>query len=161
MSKATGNLKWLWVTVLILILDRATKLLALLYLNPHQPKYLFSFFNLTLAFNYGAAFSFLSGESGWQRWFFAAIAIIFSVAILIWLARMPKAQKWQGLGLALILGGALGNLYDRVIQGYVIDFIQWHVQNYYWPIFNIADSAVCVGAGIMIITLLFSKKDNV
>jgi signal peptidase II len=111
-----------------------------------------------LDFNRGAAFSFLHDSSGWQRYLFSGIATVVCIIIIIWLRRMPKKQQLAACSLGLILGGALGNLLDRVFHGKVIDFISWHYQNYYFPTFNIADSAVCVGAFLYLIALLHEEK---
>ncbi len=143
-------LKWLLLTGLVIILDVITKGMASENLQLHQPVNIFPGFNFTLMHNSGAAFSFLSDASGWQRWFFSTVAIVVSVAIVVWLARLQKGQAWLAVGLAMILGGALGNVWDRLSLGYVIDFIDVYVGNAHWPAFNIADSAITVGAGILI-----------
>jgi signal peptidase II len=103
-------------------------------------------FDLKLLYNTGAAFSFLAGQSGWQRWFFSAIAIAVSVMLIYWLRPLPKSNVWLAIALSLVLGGALGNLFDRIAFGHVIDFISVHWNEYYFPAFNIADSAITVGA---------------
>jgi signal peptidase II len=114
-------------------------------------------FNLVLAHNYGAAFSFLAGAGGWQRWFFTGLAIIVAVVLTVWMSRLKSEAKWEAISLALILGGAVGNVIDRVLHGYVIDFIDVYYGSYHWPAFNIADSAICVGA-VMLIIDSFRKK---
>jgi len=116
-------LKWLWLTALVIALDLATKAIASDNLTLFQPEALFPGFNFTLMHNKGAAFSFLSEASGWQRWFFSAIAIIVSSVIFVWLKRLQKDQVWLAVSLALILGGAIGNVWDRLTLGYVVDFI--------------------------------------
>jgi signal peptidase II len=108
-------------------------------------------FNLTLLYNTGAAFSLLDEASGWQRWLFTGITVIVGIGIVIWLATLDAGQRWAPLALALILGGALGNLIDRVYLGYVVDFIQIYYDRWSWPAFNLADSAICVGAVMLII----------
>jgi signal peptidase II len=143
-------LKWLWLTLLIIIADQITKgwvsaSFAYRELLPITP-----FFNLTLAHNPGAAFSFLSNAGGWQRWFFSAVALGISVAILIWLKRLNPNERLLACALALILGGAIGNLIDRVVYGYVIDFLDFHLAGYHWPAFNVADSAIVMGAALLI-----------
>lgn len=152
------GLRWLWVSVVVFILDQLTKYAALNYLTEYTPKPVMPFFNLTLWYNHGAAFSLLDKASGWQTWAFGLLAIFISISIVIWLARTSSSQRWVSIGLALIVGGALGNLYDRITYGYVIDFIDWYVSYYHWPIFNIADSAVCVGAGMLIVDIVRGKK---
>ncbi len=113
--------------------------------------------NFRLAFNPGAAFSFLAGQDGWQRWFFAALAVVVSLWLLYSLM-VDKLSILSRIGYAAILGGAVGNLYDRLIHGHVIDFIQWHYQNHYWPTFNIADVGITVGVATVILDGLFNRK---
>ena len=123
-EQATGMLKWLWLSAVVFVLDQITKWLAVDAFVLYERMEILPFFNLTLAHNYGAAFSFLADHGGWQRWFFTAIAGGVSVALVIWLKRLPKNDWWIAVSLALILGGALGNVYDRVLLGYVVDFLQ-------------------------------------
>jgi signal peptidase II len=151
-------LKWLWLTGLVIILDVITKGMASENLLLHQPVNILPGLNMTLMHNTGAAFSFLSDASGWQRWFFSIVAIVVSAAIVVWLARLQKGQAWLAIGLTMILGGALGNVWDRLSLGYVIDFIDVYVANAHWPAFNIADSAITVGAGILIYDSFRSHK---
>lgn len=144
------NLNWLWISVPIFILDQWSKYLAMTHLIALKVVPLFPFLNLCLSFNQGAAFSFLHNASGWQRWFFISISIFICFAILKWVCRLPKREKLTLFGLALIFSGALGNLWDRWILGYVIDFIQLHVSHWYFPTFNIADSAISIGATLVV-----------
>jgi len=153
----SGGLRWLWLSALVVVVDQWTKGLAAEGLQLFQPVPVMPFFNLTLAYNQGAAFSFLGDASGWQRWLLAAIAMIMSLVITVWLARIPVAERLRPAALALILGGALGNLYDRLALGYVIDFIDWYYHSWHWPAFNIADSAITVGAILYIATGLFES----
>jgi len=155
-----GGLVWLWITILVLILDQVTKYLATENLGYHQPVNLLSFFNFTLVHNKGAAFSFLSDASGWQRWFFTVIALAVSVFIVYWLKTLSDKEKRLAIALSLILGGALGNVWDRMVLGYVIDFIDVFYEDWHWPAFNIADSAISIGATLLIIDALFSKKPD-
>ena len=152
--KSTGALKWLWLSVLVIALDLGTKAIASHYLVLRESVAVFPGFNWTLMHNTGAAFSFLSEQSGWQRWFFSFIAIAVSLGIGFWLKRLRPNQVWMAVGLALILGGALGNVYDRITLGYVVDFIEVYYGRWFWPSFNIADSAISVGAAILIIDSL-------
>ncbi len=154
------NLKWLLLSLLVVALDLFSKSLASEHLLYHQPLPVFPGFNLTLMHNEGAAFSFLSDAGGWQRWFFTAIAAVVSVVIVGWLLRLKAGQRGLAVALALILGGALGNLWDRLTLGYVVDFIQVYYQQWFWPAFNIADSAIFVGAALLIIDSLFGKHDD-
>lgn len=145
---------WLSVTLLIVLLDQLTKFLALHYLILNQAKVVTNFFNLTLLFNRGAAFSLLSQAGGWQQWFLGALTVVVSVVILGWLLRLPVNRVGAALGLSLILGGAIGNLLDRIFRGAVIDFLDFHIQQYHWYVFNIADAAITVGAIVLAIELL-------
>lgn len=145
-----SNFRWLWVTVLVLAFDQWTKYLAVGALALYEPVPVMPSFNLMLAHNTGAAFSFLSDAGGWQRWFFVGLTLVISVVLLAWLYRLPRGQQLLPIALTLVLGGAWGNVYDRMAHGYVIDFIDWYVGSYHWPAFNIADAAICFGAGLLI-----------
>lgn len=142
---------WLWIVLLILFADQATKILADTLLVYRQPVPLLPMFNLTLVYNTGAAFSFLSDAGGWQRWFFMLLSFGVSIALVIWLQKLASHEKLQTVSIAMILGGAIGNLIDRSIYGHVIDFIDVYYQNHHWPAFNIADSAISVGVTLLII----------
>ena len=144
-------LRWLWVSVLVVIADQATKALATAHLTFGEPVPLVPFVNLTLLHNTGAAFSFLSGAGGWQRWFFVGLALAVSGAILLWLRKLHLNQSLLAAALALVLGGALGNLWDRVSLGYVVDFIDLYYGHWHWPAFNVADTAITVGAALLIL----------
>jgi signal peptidase II len=143
-------LKWLWLSFLALILDQWSKLAIDSAMQLYQSIQVFPFVNLTYVRNTGAAFSFLSQAGGWQRWFFAGLALTASVAITIWLTRLKKGETLLAIALSLVLGGAIGNLIDRLLYGYVIDFIDVFYQDWHWPAFNIADSAITVGVMLMI-----------
>ncbi len=151
------------LTAVVIVIDQITKWMANTQLNMHEQNPVMPFFNLTLMYNHGAAFSFLSDAGGWQRWFFTIIAAVISVVLIVWLIRLKPHEKWLGLGLSLVLGGAIGNLIDRVRLGYVIDFIQWFANwsdsTYYWPAFNIADAAIFVGAGLFLFSSFFVPED--
>lgn len=150
---------WLLLSALVITLDAWTKHLALQHLSPGLPVVVFDgWWNWTLSFNPGAAFSFLSDASGWQRWFFSALAIIISGLLAFWLSRTQRSDWHQALPFALIIGGALGNLLDRLQHGHVIDFIDWYWGSYHWPAFNIADSAIVGGAIGMIVFSLFASS---
>ena len=142
---------WLWITLLVIVLDQATKIAAEQYLVFHQPVPLMPLFNFTLVYNEGAAFSFLSDAGGWQRWFFILLSLSISVVLVFWLRKLKPQQKLQTVSIALILGGAIGNLIDRSLYGHVIDFIDVYYDIHHWPAFNIADSAIFVGALLLII----------
>jgi signal peptidase II len=143
-----------------MILDQVTKHLAESRLAWDQPVEIFSWFNLTLAYNRGAAFSFLSDAAGWQRWFFIAIGVVAIAVILVWMSRLASNEHLTASALALILGGAAGNLMDRVLYGHVVDFIQWHYQDWYWPAFNIADSAITLGVALLIAVSLLGRHGD-
>ena len=144
-------LKWIWLAIVVVVLDQLTKYIASTSLTMYQPVAVMPMFNWTLMHNTGAAFSFLADAGGWQRWFFAVIAVVVSVVIVLWIKRLEQHEKWQAIALALILGGALGNVIDRIWLGYVVDFIQVYYQQWYYPAFNIADSAIVIGVGMIII----------
>ena len=150
--------KWLALALLVVVLDQLTKALANHLLTYAEPLAVFPSFNLTLLYNPGAAFSFLSDASGWQRWFFVAISTVATVLLIFWLKRLKPGQVLLSVALALVLGGAVGNLVDRLWFGYVVDFIQVYYHEYYWPAFNIADSAISVGAVLLIWDSLFTRR---
>jgi len=153
--------QWSWITLLVILLDQITKLLADHYLQYHQAVELVPMFNLTLMYNKGAAFSFLAQAGGWQRWFFLILTGVVSLFIFLWIRKLKPQQKLQASALALILGGAIGNLIDRAIYGHVIDFLDIYYQQHHWPAFNIADSAISVGAFLLIYdTLKNTDEDN-
>jgi signal peptidase II len=151
-------LRWLWVTLFVLIIDRVTKYFALQYLPPYAQVPVIKYFNLSLAYNSGAAFSFLNSASGWQTFLFGGIAIAVCIGLLIWLSRLSSHQRWLCIALTLVMGGALGNLSDRFLYGHVIDFIDFYFNDLHWPAFNIADSAICVGAVMLLIDAIISRK---
>lgn len=135
----------------IILLDQATKLLAETLLVAYRPVALFPLLDLTLSYNRGAAFSFLSDQSGWQRWLFIILAVGVSLYLLRWLAQLHKRAHGQAFALGLILGGAIGNVIDRLLYGHVIDFIDLHYGSWHWPAFNVADSAITLGlVGLLI-----------
>jgi signal peptidase II len=149
MTSATRWQRWLWLSLAVVVLDLATKQAIVATFRPGEERAILPFFSLVLAFNPGAAFSFLAGAGGWQRWFFTAVAAIASV-VIVWLLR-KGGSAWYCAALALILGGALGNLYDRVMLGHVIDFLLFHWRGWSYPAFNVADSAITVGAVMLIL----------
>ncbi len=155
-----SGLRWLWISVVVIALDHYTKLLAQQYLVAYDPRPVMPFFNLTLAFNKGAAFSFLSYAGGWQTWLFGILAITVSGILMIWLKKISYKQWWVAVALSMIIGGALGNLWDRINYGHVIDFIDLYVSQWHWPIFNIADAGICIGAFMLIADALFSRKSK-
>ncbi|MEW8383194.1 MAG: signal peptidase II [Candidatus Thiodiazotropha taylori] len=127
-------------------------------LTLYEPVYVLPIFDLTLLYNKGAAFSFLSDQGGWQRWFFTVLAIVVTTVLTVWLWRLKQQEKWVAVSLSLIIGGAIGNVIDRILFGHVIDFLHFHYQQHYWPAFNIADSAITLGVGIMLYDALVLAK---
>ena len=156
-----GRLGGLWLALLVLVIDQASKTYFDSSLQMYQRIVVIpDFFSWTLAYNSGAAFSFLADSSGWQRWLFALIAVVVSTVLLVWLKRLGRNDTWLAIALALILGGALGNLYDRIAYGHVIDFILVHWEHRLFPAFNVADSAICVGAVMLALDMFKSKKSG-
>lgn len=157
-----GCLPWLWISAVVFILDQLSKwffqsTMTLYQLSEVIPGY----FGWTLAYNTGAAFSFLADGAGWQRWLFALIAIVVSGILVVWLKRLNKNEVWIPIALALVLGGALGNLCDRIVLGHVVDFVlvHWH-DRWYFPAFNLADSAITVGAIMLIFDMFLPKRSR-
>jgi len=148
---------WLFVSAAVVWADIATKEWASEVLTLYRPQEIFGWLNMTLAHNYGAAFSFLSDAGGWQRWFFTVLASLISIVLIIWVLRLPRRQWLSGLSLALIIGGAIGNLVDRIQLGYVVDFIDVHYAGWHWPAFNIADSAITCGVVLMILDAILQS----
>lgn len=146
---------WLGISFFVIVIDQLTKTWAAANLPFAQSVILTPFLNFTLLHNTGAAFSFLADAGGWQRWFFMGLAAIISIGLFIWILRLSAKQMWLGIALALILGGAIGNLIDRTIYGYVIDFIDFYYQQWHWPAFNVADSAISIGVFMLLIDALF------
>ncbi|WP_461482061.1 signal peptidase II [Porticoccus sp.] len=155
--------RWYVLAVLVVILDQLSKLWVSSALHYAETVQLLPFLNLTLVHNPGAAFSFLSDAGGWQRWLFALIGIAVSLVIVVWIARLAPSQRLLSLALSLILGGAVGNLWDRAILGHVIDFIDLYYHGRHWPAFNLADSAITLGAVLLVVESLFAggvKKEE-
>lgn len=157
---------WLWLSLIVVLLDQATKWLVMMGLEPFEVIEIVPNLNLTLMFNTGAAFSFLAQAGGWQRWLFAAFALGISTVLAVWVVRLRPHERALALALALIIGGAIGNLIDRVLLGHVIDFIQVYLPVIPlpmfnpWPAFNLADSAISVGVVILLIATLLSRDEE-
>jgi len=155
--QSRGGLVWLWLTVLVIALDQATKAIVLHTLTPYVPHPVIpGLFNWTLAFNTGAAFSFLAEHPQWSRWLFSIIAIGVTIVLVHWLAHTPRRDWRAALPLALVIGGAMGNLIDRLRVGQVTDFIQIYIGTWPFPAFNVADSAISVGAVLLVVFGLFA-----
>jgi signal peptidase II len=146
MPRASRLILWFGAALALIVVDQATKAWASASLVYGQPNEIFSWLDITLHHNEGAAFSFLSDAGGWQRYFFTGIAVGVSAVICVWMTRLKPEEYWLGWALALVLSGAVGNVIDRILLGYVVDFISVHWQHWYFPTFNIADSCITLGA---------------
>jgi len=148
-DRSSNGLRWLWVSAAVVAADYATKAAMLASFRPGEERPFTSFFSLILTFNSGAAFSLFADADGWQRWFFAAVAVVAAI-LITWLLKRGGSAMYC-FGLALILGGALGNVWDRLTIGRVVDFLLFHYERWSWPAFNVADSAISVGAALLIV----------
>lgn len=160
-------LKWIWVSIVVVILDQLSKWMAVANLELRVPEAIMPHLNFTLAYNYGAAFSFLGDQGGWQRWFFVVLSFAVSGYIVYWLKKLDNSERWTAVSLALVLGGALGNGIDRLISGKVTDFIDFYVDldlfflsNGHFAIFNIADIAITMGAVLLVIISLVTPEES-
>ncbi len=149
---------WMLIATIVVVLDQLSKWWIRMLFDLYESFPIFPGLQIIYVRNLGAAFSFLSSAGGWQRWFFIVLSLLASIAIVIWIYRLPKQRRLEALGLSLVLGGAVGNLVDRVLLGYVVDFIDVYYQSWHWPVFNVADSAITVGVAIMIIDILFYQR---
>ena len=152
------SLDWLLLSLFVLILDQLSKNYVVTSFQLYETKPIMSWLNLTLAYNTGAAFSFLNNGGGWQRWLFIGIGLGVSSWLVIWLYQTSSRHKLLACGLALIVGGALGNVWDRILLGYVIDFIEVYYRHWHWPAFNVADSAICVGAFMVALSIYTHQR---
>ena len=153
-------LKWLGLSLLAVIIDQLSKLWVAHSMQLYQSINIMPFFNLTYVHNTGAAFSFLSEAGGWQRWFFAALAIGIGTVIAVWLSRLKVQETFLAVALSLVLGGAIGNLIDRLVYGYVIDFLDVYIPSWHWPAFNVADSAITLGVVLMLLESFGVSKEK-
>ena len=159
-SFCNSGLRWLWLTALIVIIDLASKQWIVHHFHLGESWSLLPVLNISYVLNPGAAFSFLADSSGWQRWLFAVIAVAI-VGLLLWfMSRIQASVRLLNCAYALIIGGALGNLFDRLVHGMVVDFIDFHVKNWHFPTFNLADSAICIGAALIVIDGLFNSPQK-
>ncbi len=154
------GVRWLWISALVVCLDQWTKWLANSMLELYAPVEWLPVLNMTLMHNTGMAFSLLADQPGWQRWFISVVALVIVIWLVLWLLRNPREWRWQNISLCLIVGGALGNLWDRVTLGHVVDFIQVHYNEAYFPAFNVADSAITCGAILLILETFFVKHED-
>lgn len=153
-------LKWLWLSLVVVGLDQVSKFWVVSNFRLYESISLLPSLNLTYVQNTGAAFSFLSTAGGWQRWFFVGIALVATIVLTIWLARLKSNERWMAATLSLILGGAIGNLYDRIAYAYVIDFIDVYYETWHWPVFNVADSAISIGVVMMLVDIVWSNDSK-
>jgi signal peptidase II len=152
--------RWLWLSALIVALDQWTKSLVVAHFALYERLDLLPVFSLTRLHNTGAAFSFLSEAGGWQRWFFITLGVAVTIMVVVWLIRLPrKGRGWLAASLSLVVGGAVGNIIDRLLHGYVVDFISVHYERWFFPAFNVADSAITVGAAILLIESFLSRDE--
>lgn len=151
-------LHYLGISALIVALDQYSKGWILKNFHEYQVQEILPVFNLTLVYNKGAAFSFLADAGGWQHYFFVISITLITTGLIVWLKRLRFFDRWAATALAFIIGGALGNLIDRLLYGKVVDFLQWHWQSYYWPTFNVADIAITIGVTLMFIDSVRPRK---
>lgn len=155
------GLRWLWIAVIFFIIDQVTKNMAVAYFVEQGGRYeVMPFFNFTLAYNPGAAFSFLADQGGWQVIFFATVSSVVGLGLLYWLYTLPAKNWWLSISLTLIFSGAMGNLYDRIILGYVVDFIDLYYESKHFPAFNVADSVIFLGAAMMLYDSFFNPQEG-
>ena len=155
----TGQLPWLWLALLVVLIDMLSKRMAVALLLPELPIHVFPGLNFILAKNTGASYGFLADATGWQRWLFSGLAVVVSLGILLWLRSLPKSDRLTTFGLCLILGGAIGNLLDRLIFGYVVDFFNLYIGSFYpFGVFNMADVAITFGVVLLIIASFRGSK---
>lgn len=156
---STG-LRWLWLVLVVIAADFASKQWIINNLLLHESQPLMPCFNLFYAHNYGAAFSFLADKSGWQRWFFAAVAVAMVLTLLVMMYRISASQKLNNIAYALIVGGAIGNLLDRAFHGFVVDFIDFYIGGWHFATFNIADCTICIGAALLALEGILPHSDK-
>ncbi len=156
------GLVWLWLSAVVVVLDQVTKALIVYRLDVFERIDLMAMLSITRLHNTGAAFSFLSEAGGWQRWFFVTLGAAISALVVVWLRRLPASgRSWLAASLALVVGGAVGNIIDRLVYGYVVDFISVHYERWFFPAFNVADSAITVGAAILLIESLIAGDGRI
>ncbi|EKO3369390.1 signal peptidase II [Vibrio fluvialis] len=157
-----SGVRWLWLALLVFVADIAIKLVVMNSMGYGWENRIeiLPFFNLLYVHNYGAAFSFLSDQAGWQRWLFTGIAFAVVGLLAFWMRRLPSSDKWNNMAYAFIIGGAVGNVFDRVVHGFVVDYLDFYWGTYHWPAFNLADSAICIGAAMIILDGFRGKKQT-
>jgi signal peptidase II len=157
-----SGVRWLWLAALVFVADIGIKLLVMNNMGYGWSNRIevLPFFNLLYVHNYGAAFSFLSDQAGWQRWLFTAMAFGVSAMLVYWMRQLPSNARWSNIAYAAIIGGALGNVFDRILHGFVVDYLDFYWGTYHWPAFNIADMAIVTGAAMIILESVFSKDEQ-
>lgn len=157
-----SGIRWLVLAFIIFVIDIGIKLIVMNKMGYGWANRieLTPFFNLLYVHNNGAAFSFLSEQSGWQRWFFSAIALGVTGLLTYWMSKLSAKDKWNNIAYALIIGGAIGNVFDRIVHGFVVDYLDFYWGTYHWPAFNLADSAICIGAAMIILDGIFHQKQS-
>lgn len=153
-------LRWLWLSLIVIVLDQASKQLVESSLLLYESLEILPLFNLTLVYNEGAAFSFLSDQPGWQRWFLSGVAAIITTVLVLWLRGLKPHERLTAVSLGLIIGGAVGNLIDRILFGHVIDFLDFYIGQHHWPAFNVADSAISIGVVFILYEVLFGGGEQ-
>lgn len=153
-----NGLLWLWLSIFIVIIDQLSKAAVMEHLMPGESIEWLPFFNINLAYNSGAAFSFLGGQSGWQMPFISIIVIVVVVILLVWLSKLQRREYLLCISLSLIIGGAIGNLIDRLRLSFVVDFLDFHVNTWHFATFNVADAAITVGAILLIIKFFYKNS---
>lgn len=157
-----SGIRWLWLAFIIFIADISIKFFVMDNMGYGWANRIevLPFFNFLYVHNYGAAFSFLSDQSGWQRWFFTAIALLITALLTYWMSKLSVKDKWNNIAYSLIIGGALGNVFDRIVHGFVIDYLDVYWGTYHWPAFNLADSAICIGAAMIVLDSFRHRKET-
>jgi len=153
-------LRWLWLSAVVILLDQLSKYWIVKTFQLYEQLPVLPSFNLTLTYNKGAAFSFLANAGGWQQGFFIMVALVVTLVLLVWLWRLSDQQRWEAIAISLLIGGAIGNLIDRIISGQVTDFILLYYGDWSWPAFNIADSAITLGVAILLIDAVFFNRES-
>ncbi len=157
-----SGVRWLWLAALVFIFDIGIKLVVMNNMGYGWANRIevLPFFNLLYVHNLGAAFSFLSEQAGWQRWFFTSIAFVVTGLLTFWMRKLPANHVWNNSAYAMIIGGALGNVFDRLVHGFVVDYLDFYWGNYHWPAFNLADMAICLGAAMIVLDSFRTKSDD-
>lgn len=157
-----SGVRWLWLALILCVIDVGVKLVVMNTMGYGWINRInvLPFFNLLYVHNPGAAFSFLSDQPGWQRWFFTGIAAVIVTLLITWMRKLPATERWNNIAYAMVIGGALGNVFDRLMHGFVVDYLDFFVGNYHWPAFNLADTFICIGAAMIILDGFRNKNTD-